>query len=86
VNGDGVVDNKDIVRLKKYLANLDEATGVSTAGTTVFEIFPGADANDDGVVNNKDIVRLKNYFANYDEETGISSNGNKVYTLGPAVA
>ena len=73
-NGDGVVSNKDIVRLKNYFANYDEETGLSTV-----EIFPGADANGDGVVSNKDIVRLKNYFANYDEETGLST-----VILGPA--
>ena len=72
-NGDGDVSNKDIVRLKNYLANFDDETGVSTV-----DLFPGADANGDGAVNNKDIVRLKNYFANYDDETGFST-----VSLGP---
>lgn len=67
-NGDGVVSNKDIVRLKKYLANYDEETGLS-----IVDLFPGSDANGDGIVSNKDIVRLKNYFANYDELTGKSN-------------
>ena len=82
-NGDNKVDNKDIVRLKNYLANLDEDTGISSNGTTTYEIFLGADANGDGVKNNKDVVRLKNYLMNFDEETGESFDGTKFYTLGP---
>lgn len=73
-NGDGAVNNKDIVRLKNYFANLDDATGTSSVA-----IYSGADANGDGAVNNKDIVRLKNYFANLDDATGLSS-----VILGPA--
>ena len=74
-NGDGAVNNKDIVRLKNYLANYDDATGKPTR-----DIYPGADANGDGVKNNKDVVRLKNYLMNFDEETG-----NSNVPLGPAV-
>lgn len=72
-NGDGKVSNIDIVRLKNYLANFDDETGISTNGTTVYELFPGADANGDDRISNTDIVRLKNYLANYDDETGTSS-------------
>ena len=81
--GDGKVDNKDVVRLKNYVANLDDETGISSNGTTVYTLAPGADANGDGVINNKDIVRLKNYTANYDETTGVATNGTTVYILGP---
>ena len=73
-NGDGMVSSKDIVRLKNYFANYNDATGTSTV-----DIFPGADANGDSVVSSKDIVRLKNYFANYDDHTGKST-----VVLGPA--
>ncbi len=73
-NGDGAISSKDIVRLKNYLANLDDKTGASTV-----EIQPGADANGDGTVSSKDIVRLKNYLANLDDETGAST-----VLLGPA--
>ncbi|MBP5288728.1 MAG: leucine-rich repeat protein, partial [Clostridia bacterium] len=83
-NGDEKIDNKDIVRLKNYLANYDEDSGISSNGTTTYVLSPGADANGDGKVDNKDIVRLKNYLANYDEDTGISSNGTTVYALGPS--
>ena len=41
-NGDGEVNNKDIVRLKNYLANYDEDTGVSSNGTTVYTLGPAA--------------------------------------------
>ena len=82
-NGDGAVNNKDIVRLKNYLANLDEGTGVSQNGSTVYTLAPGADANGDGPISNKDIVRLKNYLANYNEKTKVSSNGTATYILGP---
>ncbi|MBP5288558.1 MAG: leucine-rich repeat protein [Clostridia bacterium] len=78
-NGDGVINNKDIVRLKNYLANYDDQTGISQNGNTVYTLADGADANGDGPVNNKDIVRLKNYLVNFDESTNQSSE-----ILGPA--
>ena len=28
--GDGAIDGRDLIRLRKYLANLNEDTGVST--------------------------------------------------------
>ena len=74
-NGDGEISNKDVVRLKNYLANLDPETGVSGYVLKT----PDADANGDGQISNKDIVRLKNYLANLDPETGVST-----YILGPA--
>ena len=78
-NGDGKISNSDVVRLKNYLANYDEETGVSTNGTATYELSPGADANGDGKISNSDVVRLKNYLANYDEESGLST-----VALGPA--
>lgn len=73
VTGDGVVNGKDVVRLRKYLLTYDETTGVSDT-----EIFPGADVNGDGAVNGKDLVRLRKYLLYFDEATGLSS-----ITLGP---
>ena len=67
VTGDGIVDGRDLVRLRKYLANLNEETGESTA-----EIFAGADCTGDGVVDGRDLIRLRKYLANLDEETGES--------------
>ncbi len=65
--GDGIVDNKDLVRIKKYLAAYDYETETSDV-----EIAPGADATGDGLVDNKDLVRLKKYLAGLDYDTGES--------------
>ena len=73
-NGDGAISNKDVVRLKNYLANYDEETGLSTVELSLI-----SDANGDGGISNKDVVRLKNYLANFDETLGTST-----VTLGPA--
>ncbi len=66
--GDGIIDNKDLVRIKKYLAAYDYDTGISTV-----EADRGADATGDGIIDNKDLVRLKKYLAAYDYDTGTSS-------------
>ncbi len=66
-NGDGTVDNKDLVRIKKYIAGFDFDTGVSSE-----TVNGGADANGDGIIDNKDLVRLKKYLASYDYDTGMS--------------
>lgn len=55
VNGDGVVNSKDLVILRRYLANwnnveIDESN---------------ADVNGDGVVNTKDVVIIKRYLAGW---------------------
>ena len=55
VNGDGVVNSKDLVILKRYLANWKDVT--------IDE--KNADVNGDGVVNTKDVVILKRYLADW---------------------
>ena len=67
-NEDGSVTMKDIVLIRRYLANYDEGTGASNV-----EVGAGADANGDNTIAMKDIVLLRRYLANYDEETGSSS-------------
>ena len=52
VNGDGVINGKDLTRLKRYLAG-DEVA--------VTELMP--DTNGDGAINNKDLTRLMRYLA-----------------------
>ena len=52
INGDGAVNNKDLNRLMKYLA--DNSTEVVKAAL---------DVNGDGSVNNKDLNRLMKYLA-----------------------
>ena len=74
VNGDGELNSKDVTAIRRYLANFDYDTGVSSV-----EIFPGADANGDGEVNSKDVTILRRYFANFDYDTGVST-----VVLGPA--
>ena len=52
INGDGIVNNKDLTRLMKYLA-----------GENVTVVEAALDINGDGVVNNKDLTRLMKYLA-----------------------
>ena len=70
-SGDGKVDSKDIITIKKYIANFDgveSSVGVAT----------GADANGDGKIDSKDIILLKKYIANLD------ASGNSTVVLGPS--
>ena len=52
-NGDDEVNGKDVIILRKYMANYDYDTGTSTMGA-----YAGADANGDGEVNGKDVIML----------------------------
>ena len=52
VNGDGAVNNKDMTRMKKYIA-----------GDSVEVNEIGMDTTGDGSINNKDMTRLKKYLA-----------------------
>ena len=54
VNGDGKIDGKDLIRLRKHLV-----------GSEV-EIGAGADVNGDGTVNGKDLIRLRKYLLTED--------------------
>jgi hypothetical protein len=67
VNGDGVIDGRDIIRIRKYLSAYDDGTGESP-----YDIFPGADCNGDGKIDGRDLIRLRKYIASYDDETGTS--------------
>ena len=73
-NGDGEITTKDVVLLRRFLANFDDETGTSTV-----EIAIGADVNGDGEITTKDVVLLRRYLANYDDETGTST-----VVLGPS--
>ena len=75
VNGDGNINGKDVIRLRKYLASYDPESGTSEV-----EITAGADCNGDGEIAGKDLIRLRKYLLNYDETTGTSD-----VTLGPDV-
>ena len=57
ITGDGVVNNKDLTRLFRYLSG--------------FEVEVSEEALDitgDGAVNNKDLTRLFRYLSGYDVE------------------
>ena len=73
-NGDSTIDGKDILYIRKYLANFNYDTGVSNV-----EIGAGADANGDGNIDGKDILIIRKYLANYNFDTGESS-----VVLGPS--
>ena len=68
VNGDSVVDGRDLVRLRKYLAALDETMGESS-----ITVSSGADVTGDSTVDGRDLIRLRKYLANLDETTGLSA-------------
>ena len=55
INGDGVVNNKDVTRLQRYLK--DPTMQVNAAAL---------DVNGDGNVNNKDVTRLLRYLKHHD--------------------
>lgn len=67
-NGDGVVNGKDVVLLRKYIANYNYDTGASSV-----VVSAGADANGDGFVNGKDVVLMRKYMANYNYDTDSST-------------
>ncbi len=67
-NGDGKIDGKDVILLKKYMANYVYETNTSTV-----DVELGADANGDGKIDGKDVILLKKYMANYVYETNSST-------------
>ena len=83
-NGDGSVNNKDIVCLKNYLAYYDAEGQTSVHEGVTYSLKSGADANGDGMKNNTDVVRLKRYLMFFDELTGKSMDGENEVVLGPA--
>ena len=68
VTGDGLIDGRDIIRLRKYLSEKDD-----DAGTSPVTISAGADCTGDGSVDGRDLIRLRKYLASYDEDTGTST-------------
>lgn len=51
-NGDGVIDMKDVLTVRKYVAELSVTLNLATA-----------DANRDGAINTKDVLWLRKYIA-----------------------
>lgn len=58
VTGDKIVNSKDVMMLRRYIAG--------GYGVTINEL--AADVNDDGVINGKDVMRIRKYIAGgYDD-------------------
>ena len=68
VNGDKEVNGRDVLMLRRYMANYDDDTGMSTV-----EVSAGADVNGDGLINGRDVLMLRRYMAYYDDDTGTST-------------
>ncbi len=69
INGDNVIDGRDLIRLRKYLANLNEETGECS----IEIVAEATDVTGDGYIDGRDLIRLRKYLANLDEDTGIST-------------
>jgi len=67
-NGDWATNGMDVLLLRKYMANYDYETGISTV-----TVGKGADANGDGTVSAADVLLLRKYMANYNYDTGSST-------------
>ena len=57
INGDGILNNKDVTRLMQYCANWDVEVNEAAL-----------DVNNDGALNNKDVSRLMQYLAGWNVE------------------
>ena len=68
VNSDEIVDGRDVIKLRQYMANYNYDTGFSTVAVSA-----GADANGDGIINGLDVIKLRQYMANYNYDTGSST-------------
>ena len=66
INGDGVVNNKDLTRLMKYLS-----------GEDVYVVEKALDVNGDGSCNNKDLTRLMKYLAGEDVKIYYDKNAGE---------
>lgn len=60
-DGDGTVSLKDVILLRRYIANYSYSDNSSDVTANV-----GADANRDGEINLKDVILVRQYLANYD--------------------
>lgn len=74
-DGDGVVDARDLVVMRKFLANLDYDSGISTV-----KIYMSADMDDNGYIRAYDLYLLRNYIANGGNEADGSYSKGLKYT------
>ena len=66
--GDGIVNGKDVLLLRRYMANYNYDTN-----TSEIAVGAGGDANGDGIINGKDVLLMRRYMANYNYDTGTST-------------
>lgn len=66
--GDQSIDMKDVVLLRKYMAEFDYDSNTSAVAVEI-----GGDVNGDGNFDMKDVVLLRKYIADFDYDTGTSS-------------
>lgn len=66
--GDKTIDMKDVVLLRKYMAEFDYDSNTSAVAVEI-----GGDVNGDGNFDMKDVVFLRKYIADFDYDTGTSS-------------
>lgn len=67
-NGDGLITTIDLTMIRKYLADLDPISGISS-----IEVQNGADVNGDGSIGTIDLAMIRKYLASIDPITGESS-------------
>ncbi len=78
VTGDGVVDSKDVIALRQYLANYDYESG-----DALFDINKLADFNKDGTIDLSDVIALRNYLVTVDPGFAeITENNGTASVLG----
>jgi hypothetical protein len=56
VDGNGVINEDDLVLLREYLNTVDDATGESAVVVSEF-----ADITEDGKIDGRDLIRLRKY-------------------------
>ena len=79
VNGNGTVDSKDLVLLRRYFAFYDYDEGTSD----IINVGPGADVNGDGAVKANDVVALREYLVNHGIENPGDSETDDGNTVNP---
>lgn len=65
---DGKITDRDVVILRRYLAEIDEGNGECS-----IEVSECADVNADGVIDSRDLILLTQYIVSYDYDVGSSN-------------
>ena len=67
-NGDGAVNMKDVLLLRKYIAGMDVALAPHNCAATAAGQLVRGDVNGDGAVNMKDVLLMRKFIAGMDVE------------------